>query len=222
MANSSDWMAASPPARPSPMPAWIAALQQSESQQLARSGFSDCSPFTPQPRKADPAPPPSDASPPRDTPTPEELAYRRGLAEGRAAAQADAEAALAVERARCSQLRTTFQQLDKAAMDALAQELSATVQSLCSGVLGEYAADPDQLMERCEAAARRLGSGAAGLTLHLHPQTRAQIDEAAFQGWSLAEDPTLEPGALRLANDQGAVRDCPQDWSRAIAQALGG
>jgi flagellar assembly protein FliH len=128
---------------------------------------------------------------------------------------------MAAEQSRLRDLRLNFRALDEAAMGALAQDISATVLALCNQVLGEYAADEKALEQRCHAAARRLGSGARDLTLTLNPETFEALETANFPGWTLETDAALFPGELRLSGPQGAVREGPEDWRRAIAEALG-
>jgi len=144
----------------------------------------------------------------------------RGYAEGHAEAKRAGDTALADEAAHVRELRMAFRALDVAGMDALEQDLNATVLALCEGVLGEYAANAEVLTTRCRSAAKRLGAGPREVTLHLHPSTREQINAEAFPGWSFEDDPTLSPGALRLTGADGAVRDGPEDWMRALSEAL--
>lgn len=158
---------------------------------------------------------------PGEAATLEEDAYGRGYADGHEEARRAGEAALEAERARYRELRLAFRALDGAALDALAQELSATVLALCEETLGEYACDADALAQRCCVAAQRLGAGAETVVLHLHPETLDRVDAQAFAGWTIEPDSGLAPGALRLTSADGAVRDGPDDWRRAIADALG-
>lgn len=142
--------------------------------------------------------------------------FAEGEAAGRAAASAEAAAALAHARA----LRLNFRALDEAALGVLAEELAATVEALCAGVLGEYALDRNALVARCEAAAVRLGNGWQGVVLHLHPDDLAGLPAGALDGWQIASDPALERGGLRIEGPEGTVRDTPADWRRALAEAV--
>ena len=202
---------------------WIDALQNKGA--APSSGFQDASPF------AAPADPPRPVPPEPGPPDPpeaslaaslEEDAYMRGFADGHAQAKSRGDEALANERARYSELRLAMRTLDAAALGALNEDLTATVLALCSGVLGDYAADQNALRARCCAAAKRLGAGPRDLTLHLRPGTLERFDQAEFPGWTFAEDETLTPGALRLTSADGCVRDGPEDWMRAFAEALRG
>ena len=223
-ARHSDWIAQAglaaapddPTAAHAATPSWIAALGLNEAE--THGGFREASPFgqgAPSPKpQIEPEPAPAECV------SAEDEAYMRGYAEGHAEAKRVGDAALAAETARFGELRMGFRALDLAGVDVLAQELNATVLALCEGVLGEYASDAQALTTRCRSAAKRLGAGPREVTLHLHPTTREQINPDAFPGWSFEDDPTLSPGALRLTGADGAVRDGPEDWMRALAEAL--
>ena len=104
----------------------------------------------------------------------------------------------------------------------LAGDLADTVIALCDGVLGARTSDRDALMTRCQAAARRIGGAASALRLHLHPSDIEAIDPEALAGWSVIADSAIEAGGLMLEGPDGAVRDGPADWRRAIAAAVHG
>jgi flagellar assembly protein FliH len=229
MASSSDWIAQmgeAPLASPASS-GWIAALAGD-----GADGFCEVPPFVKAFSHGDAAL--SDIERVKDVPSvqagpgpdqdedAETKAYSRGYNDGFEEAKRVTEADIATEQARLRDLRLAFRALDAAAVDALAQDLSATVQALCEPVLREYGGDAEALKTRCLEAARRLGAGPTGLTLHLNPESRALLDEQAFEGWTLVDDPGLEKGALRLCGEDAIVRDGPADWSRAIAEAIGG
>lgn len=141
-------------------------------------------------------------------------AFEQGLAEGKAAANAEAQ----VEIARM--LRLSFRDLDRAALDALASALQETVLALCGQVLDLADIDREALEERCRQAAARLGSVAGRCKLHLHPDDLAMLGEDTFPDWTLLSDPELDRGALLLESEEGSVHDGPRQWRRAIAEAL--
>lgn len=215
MATSSEWLAAlaAPPAPAAPR--WFEALG-------APQGFRPGAPFA---RDSEAAMEPASApDPDRDLeaspPDPQAEALARAFAEGEAAGRAAAKADHAGELAHARALRLNFRALDEAALGVLAEELAATVEALCQRVLGDYALDGAALAARCEAAAARLGGGWAGAVLHLHPEDAANLPDGALAGWHIATDPALERGALLIEGPDGAVRDTPADWRRALAEAL--
>lgn len=222
MANLSDWLgalAAEPDADAlvdEAGPGWLALMGGGEV-----AGFREA-PLFGAPRE--PAPPPPEPEPEPEAPPPDPhaealaRAYADGLAAGRAAAVADGAALERRQRA----LRLSFRALDTAAREALADDLAATVEALCAGLLGEAARDPANLRARCEAAARRIGGAPESLVLHLHPDDVALVDEEALAAMRIAPDPALEPGSVVIAGPDGSVADGPAEWRRAIAAAVRG
>lgn len=212
MANSSDWLGALAEA-PASQPGWLALLGEP-------ADFREALPF----HSNDPAPVPESeaahAAGPDAEPAPDALAlaYAEGEAAGRAAALAEAERDAARQRA----LRLAFRQLDEAAAEVLASDLAETVIALCDKVLADHAVDRAALLARCQAAAARIGGAAGALRLHLHPEDIAGLDPEALGEWSVIADSALERGALLLEGPDGAVRDGPADWRRAIADAVRG
>lgn len=225
MATSSDWLAALGSPAPAPVPGWFEGFgfgapagDLADAPASFRAGapfaFSD---LTPPKSKPEPEPQPEPQSQPDDLiRAAEARAFAQGEAAGRAAAEADARQ----EMARARAMRLNFRALDEAALGVLAGELAATVEALCHQVLGDYALDGTALAKRCEAAAARLGSGWAGAVLHLNPDDLAALPQGALAGWQIAPDPALERGALVIEGPDGAVRDTPADWRRALAEAL--
>lgn len=209
MASSSDWIEQVGKTS-NATPGWLAAISD-------REGFVEGAPFAASPalwpvsqiREVRPSELDDDAV---------TKAFAEGEAKGRAEAEAEAQAALAQQRA----LRLAFRQFDQAALDSLAAELAETVVSLCGQVLGECAIDRDALLERCTVAATRMGSAASQCALHLHPDDIALIGEEELGGWQVTADAALERGALLLEGSDGAVRDGPAEWRRAIEAAICG
>jgi len=215
VANSSDWLGALGDTRPPP-PGWLAAIGEAQDFREMLPGFAAAE----EAPVSEPEPVPQPETEPVADPVPDLVAqaYSQGEAAGRAAALAEA----AQDAARQRALRLAFRTLDEAASETLAADLAETVIALCDGVLGAHAADRDALLTRCHEAARRIGGAAAGLRLHLHPEDIAALGPDALGGWTVAADAALERGALLLEGPDGAVRDGPADWRRAIADAVRG
>jgi len=219
MANSSDWIAALAERKagvenpadngagetPDRTPAWIAALG-------AREDFRPGMPFAQTPaRPPDPAPEEALAA-----------ALAEARAEGEAAGRAAARAEMEIEDDHRRTVRLAFRSLDAAALDALAADLAETVIALCSEAIAGWTPEPDALAERCREAAQRLGGAPDTLALHLHPADIETLGADAFQGWKVVPDPALERGALQLEGAAGTLTDGPEDWRRAIAEAVRG
>ena len=197
-------------------PGWLALLEDESASFREKPLFGGAGAKAPaQPSPPEPEPEPA---PPAPDPLAEARAraYAEGLAAGRAAAEAAGEALAKRQRA----LRLNFRALDEAASSVLAEDLAATVQTLCEAVLGEAALDPAGLRARCEAAACRIGGAAEALVLHLHPDDIALLDEGALAAMRIAPDPALERGSVVIEGPEGSVADGPAEWRRAIAAAL--
>ena len=145
-------------------------------------------------------------------------AHSRGIVEGRRAAEAE----IASHDDRMRAMRLSFQALDKAATDALAEELGETVIALCSEAIEGFAPDAKALHVRCTRAATRLGGAVQDCTLHLHPDDIELLGSEALPGWTIRADQQAERGGLRFEGPHGAVTDGPSDWRRAITDALRG
>lgn len=202
-------------------PGWLALLDGAQrfTEALPFCGMAPASLADPAPEAA---PEPEPAPEPAPAPDPLEAALAAAFAEGQAAGRAAAEAEAEARAARQRALRLSFRALDEAALATLADDLVATVSALCEGVLGEAARDPDGLLARCHAAARRIGGAAEALSLHLHPDDIALIGAEALDGWRVVADGALEPGSLVIEGPDGSVCDGPAEWRRAIAEGLRG
>ncbi|MHA7820960.1 MAG: FliH/SctL family protein [Erythrobacter sp.] len=208
MANSSDWIAAMERGADAEPRGWMAQLP-------VPSAFVEGAPYAPR-ACATEEPASEPACEPVSDPTAE--AFARGEEAGRQAAAREHEATGEHQRA----LRLSLRSFDQAALDSLASEMLETVIALCSQVLEDFAADPDQLLVRCAEAARRLGGAASDCALHLHPEDVALIDPASLDGWRVVPDDTIARGGLRLEGPDGSISDGPAEWRRAIAAAIRG
>jgi flagellar assembly protein FliH len=215
MAISSDWLAILAEPRQAAEPRWFAACGGGPA--AFRDGATFAAPDMASARPCEAAAAREDET---ALPDPDEAALARAFAEGEAAGRAAAAAEHASEVGHLRALRLQFRALDEAALGVLTEELAATVQALCAQVLADYALDSDALAARCAAAAARLGSGWSGAALRLHPDDAAALRDGALAGWQIAPDPALERGALVIEGPDGAVRDTPADWRRALAEAL--
>ncbi len=210
MASSSDWIAAvqadAEPVMPS-MPAasgWIDAIK-------ASTGFIDQMPVAGGAKRSE-----GNDEDRNSEPDAIAVAFAEGEAAGRSAAEAEATHSAEHKRA----LRLAFRSLDQAALDTLASELADTVLKLCEQVVAPHAVDREALAERCQEAAERLGGVAADCRLHLNPEDITMLGADFTQRWQVEPDPELSRGNIRLEGADGAVRDGPREWSRAIAAAL--
>lgn len=177
---------------------------------------------TPVERPSDPAPDDEMHSETGPAIDPVAEAFARGVAEGRAASEAEAGRRIEENEARMRDLRLAFQTLDQAAMDSLSDELAETVIALCDAAIEGFVPDVDDLRTRCGAASARLGEAASGCVLHLNPEDHASVEDGALGDWRIVDDANVERGGLRFEGVDGAITDGPTQWRRAIRAALKG
>lgn len=185
-----------------PVPAWIAALAPSQGfveRALVSEGQTEALDPKPEEQGAQ-----SDAT----------------FEAGRQAGLAEARTEFEIESSARSKLSSRIDALDQAASKALQTRLADLIGAICEAVLGEQAIDPASLQARCEKAARALGMPLDRITLHLHPQDAAMLDAGFAAVWKVEDDCNCERGTIRLEAGEKIVRDGPQDWQRAIAEAI--
>ncbi|WP_084356230.1 FliH/SctL family protein [Novosphingobium lentum] len=165
---------------------------------------------------ADPAAPPV----PRPAEDPVATAFARGHATGCAetleqcAAQADAD-----DAARGA-IALALARLDEAGTSQLAERLRTTVIALCEAAIAPAALDHAALARRVAIAAAMLARAEDARVIRLNPEDMALIAAQMPAGWAIEPDPALERGALRVEGGQGGVEDGPDQWRRAIVEAL--
>ncbi len=214
MASSSDWVSTmTQPAGDQrdhePRSSWLNTLLDPcgfvEGLPIARAPVADL--------KSEPIPPPA-----TEAADPLAQAFARGEQAGRAAVEAELDAANAQQRA----LRLTFRNLDQAAIDCLASELSDTVIALCEKAFADFEPDQANLIKRCREAAQRLGAPADDCRLHLNPADIALIDAEMLEHWQVVPDDSIARAGLRFESADGSIGDGPSEWLRAIAAAIRG
>lgn len=143
-------------------------------------------------------------------------AHAAGVAEGKAAIEAQIE-----ETARNAiQLGEALQRLDTATNSALRQRLADTVISLCEQMIEPHLIDREALSRRCSKALGWAENTASQLTLHLHPDDLAMLENPQEAIWTLSANSELPRGTIQLESPDGFVTDGPDSWRRAISQAL--
>jgi flagellar assembly protein FliH len=136
-----------------------------------------------------------------------EEGYRKGLEEGRKAAQ-DALACevQAMQRVLAS-LVPSVEQLDAELQDELLTLAMAVARQL---VRRELRTDPGQIVGVVREALGVLPSSGRRIRLHLHPEDARIVREAMHvseldQPWQIFEDPTLSRGGARLETETSRV-----------------
>lgn len=148
-------------------------------------------------------------------------AWDEGYAAGSAEAAANA-AAISEENARAQAAITlSFARLDAQLAEDLRQKLFLTVEALCEAAIAPLAFDKEALAARVERAAAMLARADDERVLRLHPDDFKLVARHLPAGLEVLPDPALERGAIRVETAAGGVEDGPENWRRAIAEALG-
>ena len=148
------------------------------------------------------------------------LAWAEGHAAGVAQARAEAEARAAEDAAAREGLALSLQRLDAQLAEELRLRLRDTVVALCETAILPLALDQSALMDRIERAVSMLSRADDDRTIRLHPEDLAFLAPQMPAAWRMVADPALERGALRIETPGGGVEDGPEQWRRAIAEAL--
>lgn len=175
--------------------------------------------FTPSARYArEPATPVPDAPVETD---PAADAYTNGYRDGLAAARAEAETALQRERRERGLIELAFARFDADSALALRENLRATVLALCEDAILPLALDAEGLARRIETAAAMFQRRHDQRIILIHPDDLALVRGSVSDTLDLVPDASVERGGLRVETDDGGVEDGPEQWRRAIAEALG-
>jgi flagellar assembly protein FliH len=156
-----------------------------------------------------------------DAPDPFATAFAEGYATGLADARADADGRIAADAAAREALSLALARIDLDHVEAFAARLRETVTALCEATLSPLALDPVALAARAARAAGLFAEADGDVTIRLHPEDIALVAPALGGGWTVAHDPALERGAIRVENAAGGVEDGPAEWRRAIEDVLG-
>jgi len=150
-----------------------------------------------------------------------EKAYRAGYEDGQLSARADFDAQLTAERAARSAIELAFARFDAESALSLRENLRATVLALCEDAILPLALDMDGLARRIETAAAMFQRRHDERTILLHPDDLALVKDHVSDSLDLRADASVERGGLRVETEDGGVEDGPEQWRRAIEEALG-
>lgn len=166
---------------------------------------------------------PTQASAPAFDPEPQDpvaLAFAEGYAAGAAEAQAEAARQAQADAASQGLLALSFARLDKELAEELRLRLRDTVAALCETALAPMTLDEDALMRRIERAVGMLSRADDERLIRLHPEDIKLVSTRLSAEWQVVPDSGLERGSIRIEGTQGGVEDGPEQWRRAIAEAL--
>lgn len=153
-----------------------------------------------------------------------EEAYRKGYQEGLAAGHAE----LAARAGRLDELMAALARPLGDVDERVQEELVGLAAVLARHILRrELKHDPAQVLGSVRDCLEILPSAAQDVTLRLNPQD-AQLVREYFssdeieRSWRIEEDPTLEPGSLRVTSDSSAIDGRLETrLSEIIGRALG-
>jgi flagellar assembly protein FliH len=165
----------------------------------------------------------TDRPPPMPEPEPEDpvaIAFAEGFAAGIAQAQAEAAEHARAEAEARELLGLSFARLDANLEEELRLRLRDTVAALCEAAIEPFALDDAALVERISRAVAMLARADDDRVIRLHPDDLALVAPRLSAEWQVQPDPALPRGALRVETSTGGVEDGPEQWRRAIAEAL--
>jgi len=150
-----------------------------------------------------------------------EEAHAQGYAEGHAEAEHD----FLQREALRARFAFAFERIDAQCAEQLRNRLMDTVMALCEATLAPLALDKEALALRVKRAVAMFSRADDDRVIRLNPEDLELVQDHLPEGWTFAPDPTLEPGALRVETSSrgmegGGVEDGPEQWRRAIAEAL--
>ncbi|WCT76907.1 FliH/SctL family protein [Novosphingobium humi] len=158
-------------------------------------------------------------------PDPVEEARADAYAQGWADAQEAAELAAASAEETRGRMEMVVRRLDGELAEQFRQRLMETVIALCESCLAPLALDKDALMRRIERAAAMFNRADDDRLIRMHPEDLAAIRPRLPNEWHVQADPTMARGAIRVesrsgGSEAGGAEDGPEQWRRAIAEAL--
>ena len=148
-------------------------------------------------------------------------AWDEGFAAGSAETAASAAAAAEANARAHDAITLSFARLDAQLAEDLRQKLFMTVEALCEAAIAPLALDKTALAARVERAAAMLARADDERVLRLHPDDFKLVAQHLPAGLEVSPDPALPRGAIRVESAAGGVEDGPENWRRAIAEALG-
>ena len=151
---------------------------------------------------------------------PVSAAHARGVAEGRAAAQAGKGAGEGRDAALLTQLAEALRGDDRLDRAPLARRMRQTVMFLVTKVIGETGVSSDLLLARIEAATDLLADAAESAMLRVHPDDVALLDGKLPRTVFAVGDAAVARGAFVLESASTIVEDGPDLWLEQLAQAI--
>lgn len=147
-------------------------------------------------------------------------AFADGYMKGAEETLLQARVTAAEEAAARGRIETALDRLGEAETLRLEERLRETVLALCQEAMAPLAIDPTGLRARIRKALDLLRRAEDDRILRLHPEDLALVADRLPDGLKVEPDPALQRGGLRIETAEGGVEDGPEQWRRAIAEAL--
>lgn len=147
-------------------------------------------------------------------------AWSEGYAQGAEDAHQSGLGESAAADAARHRIETNLVRMDADLVRQLQDRLRITVLALCEAALAPAAIDPEALARRVTVAAAMLSRAEDARVIRLHPEDLALLHARLPEAWHCEPDPLLERGAIRVEGAHGGVEDGPEQWRRALEDAL--
>jgi flagellar assembly protein FliH len=164
--------------------------------------------------------PPPEPEPEPEPEDPVGNAYAEGYAVGEAKVLAEAAERERIAAASREAMGLSITRLNREMEEELRQRLRDTVAALCEAAIAPLALDETALEARIERAVAMLSRADDERVVRLHPEDAALVGPRLAEDWEIMPDPSLTRGSIRVETRNGGVEDGPEQWRRAIGEAL--
>ena len=164
---------------------------------------------------------PPEQSEPEPADDPVETAFAEGYAKGLQDATLRAEEHAREADAARAKIETAFERLAEQENIQLERRLRETILMLCENALAPLKTDPDALAGRISTALGLLRRSADERVVRLHPDDLALVADRLSEGIKVEPDSTMIRGQLLVETAEGGLEDGPEQWRRALSEALG-
>jgi flagellar assembly protein FliH len=119
-----------------------------------------------------------------------------------------------------AQLRSGIARINQDSLRALEARMRDAVLALCRQVIDDHVEAPERLAARVRAAASLLAGSGQRMSVEANEADRPLLSEALGDDWEVVANPRLARGALRVLSGDGGVEDGPEQWKRALEEAI--
>jgi flagellar assembly protein FliH len=113
-----------------------------------------------------------------------------------------------------------IRQIGADAVLMLESRMREAVVVLCRQVIDECEVPTERLAARIETAVRMLATAHNAKTIEVSPQDHPLLIGLLPAEWTLAANPALVRGAMRVTTVDGGIEDGPEHWKLALEEAI--